>query len=124
MNENIYENENVLRKEKRRKLHEMRKNGINPYPYKYDRTCSLEEIRKKFENIESGEKKEDQTFKLCGRLMAQRTMGKATFLNIMDQYASIQVYIQNGELDEIGQKSFDLIDIGDFVGVGGFIFIR
>ena len=54
--------------------------------------------------------------------MAQRTMGKATFLNIMDQYASIQVYIQNGELDEIGQKSFDLIDIGDFVGVGGFIF--
>ena len=63
MNENIYENENVLRKEKRRKLHEMRKNGINPYPYKYDRTCSLEDIRKKFENIEPGEKKEDQIFK-------------------------------------------------------------
>ena len=122
MSENIYDNENVLRKEKRRKLHEMRKNGINPYPYKYDRTCSLEEIRKKFENIEPGEKKEDQIFKLCGRLMAQRTMGKATFLNIMDQYASIQVYIQNGELDELGQKSFDLIDIGDFVGISGFIF--
>lgn len=115
--------DNPLRAEKRRKLHELRKAGINPFPYSYDRNISAQEIREKYDaKLQSGEKLLDTNFKIAGRLMTLRSMGKASFFNIQDQSGSMQVYIKPEELPEIAKKSFDLIDLGDFVGVEGYVF--
>jgi len=115
--------ENPLRAEKRRKLHELKKLGINAFPYHFDRNAHLQEIRHQFEaRLKAGEKVLDSNFKVAGRLMTLRSMGKANFFNIQDQSGSLQVYVKPEELTEVARKSFELVDLGDIVGVEGYVF--
>lgn len=114
--------DNPLRAEKRKKLHELRKAGINPYPYSYERNTCASEIVQKHHSIVAGEKLTDTHYKIAGRLMTLRAMGKASFFNIQDQSGSIQVYIKVEELSEMERKAFELVDLGDFVGIEGHAF--
>lgn len=114
--------ENPLRAEKRRKLHEMKKRGLNPFPYKYERNATLQQIRDEFQGLQNGEKKEETSFRVAGRLMTLRAMGKASFFNIQDQTGTLQIYIRNEELSEADRTAFELIDLGDIVGIEGFVF--
>ena len=115
--------ENPLRAEKRRKLHDLRKAGIDPFPHNYDRTSTIAAIIEKFsESLQAGDVREGDRFRVAGRLMTKRPMGKAAFFNIQDQSSSIQVYLRGEELSEIDRQAFDLIDLGDFVGIDGFVF--
>lgn len=116
-------NDNPLRAEKRRKLSELRKAGINPFPYSFDRNSNAEQIRSQFEaKLQTGEKVLDSHFKIAGRLMTLRSMGKANFFNIQDQSGSLQIYVKPEELSESDRKSFELVDLGDIVGVEGYVF--
>lgn len=116
--------DNALKSEKRRKLHAMKEHGINPFPYSYQISTSIEALHGEFggEKTAAGDVLADKVFSVAGRLMTMRNMGKASFFNIQDQGASIQVYLRNEELSETEQKAFSLIDIGDIVGIEGFIF--
>ncbi len=115
--------ENPLRAEKRRKLHELKKAGINPFPYFFERKGTAESIRKEFEDkLQSGEKLLDTHFRLAGRLMTLRSMGKASFFNIQDQSGNLQIYIKPEELSSEEQKAFEWVDLGDIVGLEGFVF--
>ena len=114
--------ENPLRAEKRKKLHALREAGINPYPYSFDRNTNCSAILSEHGGIASGEKIEGTTYRLAGRLMTLRAMGKASFFNIQDQSGKIQVYIKLEELAEQDRKAFDLVDLGDIVGIEGFAF--
>jgi lysyl-tRNA synthetase class 2 len=116
-------NENPLRAEKRRKLHALREKGINPYPYSYDRTAKVSELVQKYaEALTAGEKKPEATFRIAGRLMTLRSMGKASFFNVQDQTGTLQVYVKVEELAEPDRAAFDLIDLGDIVGIEGYVF--
>ena len=101
------------RKEKLSKLKEM---GFEPYPYKYERTHSSIEIINNYEKIE------DQNVSISGRVMALRKMGKASFVHIMDAFGQIQVFIKKDTVGEKVYEAFNLIDIGDFIGINGFVF--
>ncbi len=114
--------ENPLRAEKRRKLHELKKAGINPYPYSFDRNAHTNEIVQRHSNLVAGEKLTETHYKIAGRLMTKRDMGKASFFNVQDQSGSLQVYVKVEELSEVDRKSFDLIDLGDIVGLEGYAF--
>lgn len=114
--------ENPLRLEKKRKLQNLRDLNINPYPYKYERTGEAADIKAKFSELEDGEKKNDITFKVAGRVMTKRPMGKAAFFTIQDQTDKLQIYLKKEELDEEGKNVFANMDIGDIVGIEGFVF--
>ncbi len=114
--------ENPLRAEKRRKLHALREAGIDPYPHNFDRTATCAQILSEFDSLQAGEAKEDRTFRLAGRLMTKRPMGKAAFFNIMDQSGNIQAYLKVDELGERDRIAFEGLDIGDIVGLVGFPF--
>jgi lysyl-tRNA synthetase class 2 len=114
--------DNPIREEKRKKLHALKEKGIDPFPYNYDRTHRTEDIRNRFGSLTAGEKRESDTARLAGRVMTVRSMGKASFFNIQDQSGQMQIYIKPEELTEIEQISFDHLDIGDIVGVEGFVF--
>lgn len=114
--------DNPIRAEKRRKLNELREKGFDPYPHNYERTGIVSEIKAQHESIETGGKNEDAVFKIAGRLMTKRPMGKAAFFNVQDQSGNMQVYLRKEELPEKDQAAFDLIDIGDIVGIEGFVF--
>lgn len=115
--------ENVLRAEKRKKLHAMKEAGINPFPYSYDGRTHVKEIAAKHaDKLQAGEKLLDSNYRVAGRLMTLRLMGKAAFFNVQDQSGGLQIYVKLEELSELDRKAFELIDLGDIVGVEGYAF--
>ena len=107
---------NPLRDEKRRKLKDMREAGINPYPYSFDRNARIADLVTRYSHkLQAGEKLIDTHYKIAGRLMTLRSMGKAAFFNVQDQSGSLQIYVKLEELPEKERKAFDLIDLGDIV---------
>lgn len=120
MSENI--NDNPIKAEKRRKLNLLREKGINPYPYTFNKTVDISKLKAEYSDLETGEKKLETNFSIAGRIMTVRAMGKASFFNIQDQSGSLQCYIKIEELNEQDKTAFDLIDLGDIVGIDGYIF--
>ncbi len=116
------EKENPLRQEKRRKLKELREKGINPYPYNYDKTHEAAKLKEKYAGLNTGDIVEADVVKIAGRLMTKRPMGKAAFFNIQDESGNIQIYLRKEELDETSNTVFSLVDIGDILGVEGYMF--
>ncbi|MDI6840195.1 MAG: lysine--tRNA ligase [bacterium] len=99
------------------KLNKIKASGINPYPYKFEISHTIQSIRGN-----SGSLIEKKTqVKLAGRITAIRGHGKASFVDIQDEEDKIQLYFKSDVLGD-KYKNFDLIDIGDFIGVEGKIF--
>ncbi len=103
---------------RKRKLEEWRKLGINPYPYRYERTHTSEQVKREFDKV--GESPEGNV-SVAGRLVAFRELGKISFGHIQDQEGKIQVVFKK---DELGDKFklLKLVDVGDFLGVTGPVF--
>ncbi len=114
--------DNPIKAEKRKKLHALKEKGINPFPYSFDQTVHVETLQKDYASLVAGEKKTETMFRIAGRLMTLRAMGKASFFNIQDQTGSLQCYIKIEEQTERDRESFNLIDLGDIVGLEGYIF--
>lgn len=114
--------DNPIKAEKRKKLHALKEKGINPFPYAFDKTAHIDQIKRDFSNLNAGDKKEESVFRIAGRLMTMRVMGKASFFNIQDQTGTLQCYVKVEELNEKQKTSFDLIDLGDIVGLEGYVF--
>jgi lysyl-tRNA synthetase, class II len=113
--------DNPLRAEKRRKLTELRRRGLDPFPHNFKRTHTVQNVRASYEGLQSGEQVPGD-FVMAGRLMTRRDMGKAAFFNFEDQSGSLQGYVRLEELVGPDKDFFELVDIGDWVGVRGFIF--
>ena len=111
---------------RRKALEELRQAGIDPYPaQEYITNISTTEIKENFKP----EKKNFQDVSIAGRIMSRRIMGNASFAEIQDDRGRIQVYLRRDDLCPAEDKSFynnifkKLLDIGDFIGVKGFVFI-
>ena len=109
---------------RRESLQELRNMGINPYPAaEYPTNAFSTDIRDNFRD-------EDEPHQVCiaGRMMSRRVMGKAAFAEIQDSKGRIQVYITRDDLCPDENKDLynvvfkKLLDIGDFIGVRGFVF--
>jgi lysyl-tRNA synthetase class 2 len=117
--------QNELIKRRLEELEEIKSKGINPYPHRYDVTTDSKSVIDHFKDPESDEEKEknkEVLISVAGRIMAIRKMGKATFFLIKDETGKIQIYIKKDEIGEEAYDVFKLLDIGDIVGVKGFVF--
>ena len=108
---------------RRQSLQELRDMGIDPYPAaEYPTNAFSTDIR---DNFKDDEKRE---VTIAGRLMSRRVMGKASFAEIQDSKGRVQVYITRDDIcpdenKDLYNKVFKrLLDIGDFIGVKGFVF--
>jgi lysyl-tRNA synthetase class 2 len=107
---------NQLRKVRRQKLAELIEAGENPYEeVTYDQTEHTKQIKDNYEQYEG------KNVSIAGRLMAKRVMGKASFANLQDRDGDIQLYVSRDDLGE-DYKKFKRLDIGDIIGVKGFVF--
>jgi lysyl-tRNA synthetase class 2 len=101
---------------RREKLAELRKRGVVPYAYRFDRTATARAALQSF-------REDDATVqRLAGRLILLRPMGKTTFGHLEDASGKIQVYFK---ADSLGAESYDvvkLLDLGDLLGVEGPLF--
>ena len=99
------------------KLKELQEQGKNPYEItKFNRTNSAGEIKANYEKFEQ----KDVT--IAGRIIAKRIMGKASFCTIQDCDEKIQSYVSINDLGEEDYKEFKTWDIGDIIGITGFVF--
>ena len=106
-----------LQKVRREKLAELQAAGKDPFVIvKYDQTHHSAQIRDSFEVLEG------KDVSIAGRMMFKRVMGKASFCNIQDRDGRIQVYVARDEIGEEDYKGFKKMDIGDIIGVKGFVF--
>ena len=109
-------------KQKLQKLQQVKDLGINPYPYNFNQTIHANELNEKYSNLEVEEHREDDIYSVAGRLMLRRKMGKAAFYDIYDESGKIQIYLQKPELTEEENNLLSCLDIGDYIGVEGFVF--
>ena len=98
------------------KLDALKKAGINPYPVKFNPSHSSAFIKSNYNDMEG------KTVKIAGRIMALRKMGKASFSQVMDSEGKIQFFIRRDDVGDESYSHFKLLDIGDYVGVEGFVF--
>lgn len=108
---------NILKKIRIEKLDELKAKNCNPYEItKFDYTHKNIEIRENYDAMEG------QTVKIAGRIITWRNMGKANFINVRDGSDRMQVYVRMNDIGEDEFKEFKKWDIGDIVGIEGFVF--
>ena len=113
MEENISE----ILKVRQEKLAKLQEEGRNPFEIvKFDKDAYAQNIKDNFDQYEN------KQVKIAGRLMSKRVMGKASFAHVMDCTAQIQLYASRDGMGEENYAEFKKFDIGDIVGVEGFVF--
>ena len=106
-----------LMKVRREKLDKLREEGKDPFQItKFNRTHTTKQVIDNYDELEG----KDVT--IAGRLMAKRIMGKASFCHIQDGDGKIQSYVSINDLGEDSYKQFKEDDIGDIIGITGFVF--
>lgn len=108
----------VIREGRIHKAEELREKGINPYPYKFNKTASAKELQEKYKNLAAGEETTD-TYSVSGRVMAIRNSGM--FIDLMDDTGKIQIFSHKQNINEEKIKLLKLVDIGDIMGFTGDI---
>lgn len=111
---------------RRNSLNELRAMGIEPYPAaEYITNAFSTDIKAEFKE---GEEAEPRQVSIAGRIMSRRVMGKASFIELQDSKGRIQVYITRDDICPEENKDLyttvfkRLLDLGDFIGIEGFVF--
>lgn len=108
---------------RRQKLAELKDLGLNPFGYKFDRTHTAQEILNELSHLSKEEiELKNVHVKIAGRIMSKRLQGKAGFAHIQDVSGKIQMYIRKDQVSEEEFKAFDLLDLGDIIGIEGNVF--
>ena len=108
---------NHLMQIRRDKLKELQEKGKDPFEItKFNRTNTAGEVKANYEEFEG------KYITVAGRIIAKRIMGKASFCTIQDTDEKIQSYVSINDLGEENYKEFKTWDIGDIIGITGFVF--
>ena len=108
----------ALRAERRKKRDELAADGVDVYPYRYDRTATASELHSRFESLEP-EARTGMSVRVAGRVMAMRGHGRLSFATVMDVTGSIQLMLQESLLSEKAKDVLAHLDLGDWVGAEG-----
>lgn len=102
------------------RIAELRAGGVEPYPYRFDRTHTLDEVRAAWGDLEPGTETEHPV-SVAGRMMLRRDSGKLVFAQLRDRSGEVQLFISRAV---VGDEAFDdvkALDLGDWVGVHGTV---
>jgi lysyl-tRNA synthetase class 2 len=114
---------NEQTQERSRALEEIIGLGIDPYPHRFDRSHTINQIVEEF-SAKSGEELDTERpiVRTAGRIHAVNRMGKAAFIRFTDGLGILQIYLRSNELDERTWSLFKLLHLGDFIGAEGRLF--
>lgn len=110
-----------IKKERLKKITELRKLKINPYPYSYEQKNLASQLQEKYQKLASNKQTKDSV-KIAGRILTIRDIGRIIFAVLQDSSGKIQLVLQEGETPEKAKEFFKkFIDSGDFIGAEGTI---
>jgi lysyl-tRNA synthetase class 2 len=118
------QSEGQLYQQRKDKVDDIRKKGINPYPNHFRRQHTAADVHREMndktpEEVEASGKR----YVLAGRVMAIRNFGKAAFIHLEDASGRIQIFMKLDNLGSDGFSNFKMWDVGDIVGVAGTPFV-
>jgi lysyl-tRNA synthetase class 2 len=102
------------------KLDDLRTEGTNPYPYRFDRTSTLGDLREQFGTLEPGTETEHEVA-VAGRIMLLRDSGKLVFATMRDRDDEVQLFVSKAVIGDDGFEAFKGLDLGDWVGAHGTV---
>jgi lysyl-tRNA synthetase, class II len=106
-----------------KKLEQLREAGLNPYPHEFHWTATAAELAEKYKGATAAELEAQRVdVRVAGRIVSYRLMGKAGFAHMQGSGGRIQIYIRKDVLGDKGFEVFQLLDLGDSVGVHGHLF--
>ena len=115
--ENLQQELSEILQIRRDKLTKLQAEGRDPFfVTSFACTCSAQEIKTNFDALEN------QTVSIAGRIMSKRDMGKAFFCDLLDNGERVQLYVRVNDLGDTAFDEFKRFDIGDIIGVKGFVF--
>jgi lysyl-tRNA synthetase class 2 len=97
---------------------DLRAQGTEPYPYRFDRSHTFAELRSLFGSLGPGEET-DVEVSIAGRMMLQRDTGKLIFATVRDRSGELQLFVSKSVIGDDGFAGFRKFDLGDWVGVHG-----
>ncbi len=109
---------NIHRESRLTKLNALFEKGYNPYPYCFKPNAFADDLQKKYADLAAGVDTEDRVT-VAGRAMAVRNSGM--FIDLKDISGKIQIFCHKSHLDEAGLELLKSLDVGDLVGVSGFV---
>ncbi|MEN9553014.1 MAG: lysyl-tRNA synthetase [Actinomycetota bacterium] len=112
-----------LEQEKARRLaaiDSLRQSGTNPYPYRFDRSHSLGDIRSEHGALEAGSET-DISVDVAGRIMLKRDQGKLIFATLQDRSGDVQLFVSKAVVGDDAFAAIAELDLGDWVGVTGTV---
>ncbi|MBS1913306.1 MAG: lysine--tRNA ligase [Bacteroidetes bacterium] len=109
----VFDNDQIARRFE--ELEHLEGEGVVAYPYSFNRTHTTAEARDGFVDDAP-----EQTVGIAGRIVAIRKMGKASFIHLQDDVSRLQIYLKRDDLENY--EHLRLYDIGDIIGVTGFMF--
>jgi lysyl-tRNA synthetase class 2 len=101
-------------------VEELRAQGVDPYPVRFDRDRTLGELRAEFGDLPPGSET-DTSVRVAGRVLLIRRQGKLTFATVRDQSDGVQLFVSSDEIGDDAHDQFDKLDLGDWVGVEGTV---
>ena len=99
---------------------EIRSAGSEPYPYRFDRSHSVSEVRDRWGHLEAGSETDDRVT-VAGRVMLLRDSGKLIFATLRDRSGDIQLFVSRAVIGDDGFAEVKELDLGDWVGVEGTV---
>jgi lysyl-tRNA synthetase class 2 len=110
------EQQSYVEEARREKLNALRERGVDPFAYRYERTHTAAEA------VDSYQSEREIDVDVAGRIVAMRPHGKTTFGHVQDHTGSVQFYARRDELGEAAYELIKFLDLGDHVGIEGFMF--
>lgn len=107
-----------IRNQRLEKLEKIKALGINPYPYKFERTHKASELQEKYKNLQNSEETNDEVI-ICGRIHNERN--DWMFIDLFDNSGKIQLYCDKKHLDSKIIEFLPLLDKGDYIGAKGTV---
>lgn len=113
--------ESRLAKARLEKLNDLRKMGVEPYPYSFGKTHNARGINEKYARLKKEEQTKDKV-SVAGRVVQMRGMGKITFMHLQDETGRVQLYFRENDLGKEKYKLIKKLDLGDIIGAKGKVF--
>jgi len=113
-------NLSVYRERRLAEIQHLRDRGVNPYPYRFDRSHTLGELRAKHGALAPGSETTD-VVAVCGRVMLKRDQGKLIFITVRDRSDEIQLFVSKAVVGDAAFDAINAFDMGDWVGARGVV---
>ena len=114
--------EDELLRQRHQRLSQIRELGFEPYGTAFDYSHTIPQILSEYGSKTAEELAEHVAVRIAGRILTVRRMGKAGFLHLLQDGGKLQIYIKKDDIGEAVYKLYEILDIGDIIGVSGYLF--